>query len=294
MPHQLYVGSPGSGKTTTARILIDHILQQKDDLLILNGSEQRSIQIVRDIIMEFAKSPAIFSPIKIVFIDEADNLTPDAWKALRFIIEKYSADVKFIFTGNIDNFPDYIHSRCKFVQFKTLPKDYMISFAKSILDKEGIQYEEKDVIEVINKFYPDLRKIVNTLQDLSRLNNKLDMSRLSDVMTSDDILLQLTKELIISLLSKDNRSNMIVIKISKVISTAYIDYVKVFKTLFRSLSFEAVPLKVLISRYANRLNHVLEPSMLYYEFVHELVKVADKLDGFISPNNVFVNQEDEY
>lgn len=170
MPHLILLGSPGSGKTSFASILINHIIRHRNDFMYINGSSERGIQSIREV-GEFVKYQPLQSPIKIIFVDEADNLTNDSFKALRAIVETYQEYSRFIFTGNYDVFPEFLKSRCYIIKLYEMPYKKVVALTKDILANENIAFDEDILLKVIDIYYPDLRKIINTLQSISKGGN---------------------------------------------------------------------------------------------------------------------------
>jgi replication factor C small subunit len=162
IPHLLFYGTAGTGKTTAAKILVNNI---DCDYLFINASDERGIDVVRDRIKTFASTIG-FSPLKIVVLDECDFLTKDAAQpALRNLMEVYSNSTRFILTANyIERIIDPLVSRTQ--SFKITPpsrKDVAKAMA-NILTKEGVSYDIKTLAQVVNTYYPDIRKIINTCQ----------------------------------------------------------------------------------------------------------------------------------
>jgi DNA polymerase III delta prime subunit len=157
----LLYGTPGTGKTTLAKLIVNNF---NCDFLYINASDERGIDTIRDKVQGFASS-ASFKPIKIIILDEADFLTIQAQASLRNIIETYSRTTRFILTCNyLERIIDPLQSRCQVLKITPPSKKEVAKHVAVILDKEEINYELEDLVLVVNKHYPDVRKILNTCQ----------------------------------------------------------------------------------------------------------------------------------
>lgn len=172
IPNLLLAGRAGVGKTTVARAMIE---QLECDYLIINGSMNGNIDTLRNEIKEFASAISFSGGRKYVILDEADYLNPNSTQpALRNFMEEFSRNCGFILTANFSNrIIEPLHSRCSVIDFKIereqkplMAKD-MFKRACSILDAEGVSYDSKAVVEVVKKFFPDMRRILNELQRYS-------------------------------------------------------------------------------------------------------------------------------
>jgi DNA polymerase III delta prime subunit len=169
IPHALLVGITGSGKTTIARILIDKL---DCAVLSLNASDDRGIETVRTRVKNFLQAASRYK-WKIVFLDEADQLTPDAQGALRNIIERYSSRGRFLLTANYeDKLIEAIRSRCQTLYFRPIEQKLVVRKLKELLDLEKVEYELTDLVQIVSDCYPDIRLAINHAQRCV-LNNRL-------------------------------------------------------------------------------------------------------------------------
>jgi DNA polymerase III delta prime subunit len=200
IPNLLLSGTAGVGKTTIARALCEEV---GCDYIIINGSDESGIDVLRTKIKNYASSVSLTGGRKVIILDEADYLNPNSTQpALRGAIEEFASNCSFIFTCNFKNrIIDPIHSRCTVIDFKANgSKAKMASqFFKRvewILQEEGIEYDKEVVAAIITKHFPDNRRIINELQRYS-VSGRIDKGILTSV--SD---VQVT-ELINSLKDKD-------------------------------------------------------------------------------------------
>lgn len=186
IPNLLLTGKAGTGKTTIARAMCNDL---DCDHILINGSDERNLDTIRGKIKQFASTVSLDGnngQRKIVILDEADNLNPDAQKALRALIEEFSSNCGFIFTCNYKNrIINPIHSRCSVIDFQIFEeekKQTMVQFAKScfsILSSESVDYSKESVLLLLKRYYPDFRRTINELQRYATINNNIDEGVLS-------------------------------------------------------------------------------------------------------------------
>ena len=187
IPNLLLCGTSGVGKTTVAKALCNEL---EADWILINGSEERNIDTLRVKIKQFAStvSLTVDGGPKIVILDEADYLNPQSTQpALRGFIEEFSKNCRFIFTCNYKNrIIQPLHSRCSVIDF-TIEANQKPQIAAQIFQRilqiltdEKVEYNEKVVVEVINKFFPDFRRMLNEIQKYSA-SGKIDSGILANL-----------------------------------------------------------------------------------------------------------------
>ena len=174
VPHLLLYGRAGGGKTTLAKIIVNHV---DCDYLYINASDERNIDLVRDKLKTFASSVG-FKPMKVVILDEADYLNVNsAQPALRNLMETFSAHCRFILTCNyVEKIIDPIQSRCQTYKIVPPSKKEVALHSKTILEKEEISFDLDDLALVVTAGYPDMRKVINELQRMS-IDGKLSVDK---------------------------------------------------------------------------------------------------------------------
>ncbi len=185
IPNLLLHGGAGVGKTTVAKAMC---LEIGCDYMVINGSDESGIDTFRTKIKNYASSMSLTGGRKVIIIDEADYLNPNSTQpALRNAIEEFASNCTFIFTCNYKSrIIDPLHSRCAVIDF-TLKKDEKAKVAgqffkrvQGILATEKVEYDDKVVAELVKKYFPDFRRVINELQRYSKFG-KIDTGILSQI-----------------------------------------------------------------------------------------------------------------
>ncbi len=242
IPNLLLSGTAGVGKTTVAKALCNEV---GCDYIIINGSDENGIDVLRTKIKSYASSVSLSGGRKVVIIDEADYLNPNSIQpALRGAIEEFSNNCSFIFTCNYKNrIIDPIHSRCTVIDFKVNGNKAKLAAlffkrVESILESEKIEFEKQVVASLITKHFPDNRRILNELQRYS-LSGKIDSGILAQV---SDVQI---KELIAALKDKDFGSARKWV-VSNIDNDPALIYRKIYDSLYDYLKPQSIPQTVLI------------------------------------------------
>jgi len=185
----IFYGPAGTGKTTLAKLLVNNL---DCSHLYINASDERGIETIRDKVSSFASTMS-FSPLKVVILDEADFLTIQAQASLRNVIETFSRTTRFIMTCNyIERIIDPLQSRCQVLKIVPPNKLKIFGHLKDILNKEKIVHENNELASIIKTHYPDIRKMLNTIQ-LSNKEGELELDK--SVLVANNYIGEILKEL---------------------------------------------------------------------------------------------------
>jgi len=187
IPHLLLSSnSPGTGKSSSMRIIIE---QNKAECLQLNASTENGVDVVRNEIKNFAMSKSINGTPRIIALEEAQQLTNQAQRALLDVMERYEKNCRFILTcNNYKKLDDALISRCQHHKYEKPKKEDIWDLVQKICEKESLSVSEKLVQLLVDRYYPDMRTIVNKLQEFKELNIKITEDLiLSDVRVSEKL-----------------------------------------------------------------------------------------------------------
>jgi replication factor C small subunit len=184
IPHLLFSGAPGVGKTTLAKILINQLGVQDVDVLEINASRENSVDNVRERITNFVATMP-FGEFKVVLLDEADYISPNGQAALRGVMETYSSTARFILTCNYPNkVIPALHSRCQGFHIEKIDVTEFTARIATVLVTEGIEIDIDTLDSYVKATYPDLRKCINLVQ-MNSVDGKLVRPQESDSAMAD-------------------------------------------------------------------------------------------------------------
>lgn len=280
IPNLLFVGSAGSGKSTLSRILTSKrgiLSLPSSNLLCANGSAKRTrgISYVDNVIEPFLKNnPSGDDKIKVVYIDECDYLTEECFKSLRSTIEEYVNVGRFIWTANyIAKIPNEIQSRFQIFRFFQLPINYVTEYCHKILNTENIKYNKDDLNFIIKEIYPDVRKIVNTLQR-NTINGKLIINQNSSLTLEKNLVENVIEIISASKKNEKAKVNKLINVIANSLNEVDLDFRNIYSSLFYDKRV-SVPSKIVINNYTNSHTSCLVPSMHFMSMILDVIKTLN-------------------
>lgn len=188
IPHLLFAGPAGTGKSTLALIIVKELFGEewRDNYLELNASDERGINIIREKVKNFARSKSLGKvPFKVIFLDEADALTPEAQQALRRTMENYSATCRFILSCNYSTkIIDPIQSRCAIFRFKLLEKKDIERIINRIAERENLTISPESVEMLYEGSEGDCRKCINLLQSTASISPSITPDLVSTIISN--------------------------------------------------------------------------------------------------------------
>jgi DNA polymerase III delta prime subunit len=276
IPNMILAGTAGVGKTTVARAMCEEI---GADYILINGSDESGIDTLRVKIKGFASSVSLMGGRKVIIIDEADYLNPNSTQpAFRGVIEEFSGNCSFIFTCNFKNrIIEPLHSRCAVIDFKLKNGEKakmasaLMKRIENILKNESVEYDPAVLAEIITKFFPDYRRVLNELQRYSTFG-KIDTGILS-ADTNFKI-----KELI-KLIATKNFSEIRKWVSNNSDNDVNLIYREIYDNLYEVLKKETIPAAViLLAKYQYQAAFVADQQINLLAFLTELMIETSVLD----------------
>ena len=268
IPHLLFFSSPGTGKTSIGKILIRQI---PCDSLVINASDENGVDDIRNKVQDFCMTMGM-QPLKIMFLDEADRLTPDAQGILRNLMETYSQSTRFILTCNYqEKIAPAIKSRCQSFEIRPPSKGECMAHLVKILDTEKVTYRKEDVAFIVASYFPDMRKIINFAQQ-SSIRGELKIAKAN---TADMDF----KTKLVDMLKAHNRAGIFTEIRQLVADASFSNYEEVYKYLFDHINEYAenkapeVILHLADAVYQSAL--VFEREITFVAAMHKLLTVLN-------------------
>ena len=265
IPHLLLTGTAGLGKTTTAKILAKSI---SDDVLYINASDETSVETIRTKVKGFCATMS-FGGQKIVILDEFDAMSMNAMMMLRNVMEEFISNSRFILTCNyLNKVIDPIRSRCQVFEFKGADKVSILKRCAFILKEENVKFNKetikKELTAIVDKCYPDIRKIIGSLEKFS-VNGKFEFDE--RLLEEDGCeLIELIKEKKIS----EIRQNIV----------GSIDYEILYRNLFdNSVELDeqkSVSIKLCVAEYLYRHSIIVDQEINFMGCIYQIIQILDE------------------
>lgn len=284
MPHLLFTGPAGVGKTTTALCMSRQLLGEdwKRDTLELNASDERGIKMVRERVKEFAAVIKIRTTerderkFRIIILDEADEMTSEAQTALRRIMEDSSETTRFVIICNyLSQIIEPIQSRCAVFRFKRIEKETVEDHLKWLCKKEGIKYDDKAISQIFDSTNGDLRHSINILQSASvmgsiSVSNVLASLGLTGKSKVNDIIR-------LAMSGKFNDARIKLLELTAVYGMSEFDFLKyAYEAVYSLKLAHPEDFASLIAEYDYRLTHGSHPDIQLTAFLAQLSRIGSK------------------
>ncbi|MCJ2540219.1 MAG: replication factor C small subunit [Candidatus Thermoplasmatota archaeon] len=275
MPHLMFAGRAGTGKTTCALALVREFFGEgwKFNFQELNASDERGIDVVRTKIKDFARMAPIGSDFKVIFLDESDALTSDAQAALRRTMEMYSRTCRFILSCNYSSkIIEPIQSRCAVFSFRPLRPEDVKVYLERVAEKEGLELQDDGIDALIYVAQGDLRKATNSLQVAAALTTKIDdesIYRSTQTVRPEEI-----KDLINTALEGDFT------KARKGLETILIDYALSGEDLIRQIHRNMYDLQIKERDKVRLVDHIGEVEFRMVEGANPRIQLESLLAHF--------------
>ena len=266
IPHLLFFGTAGGGKTSLAKLLVKHI---PCDHIYINASDERTIDTIRDKIVGFAATVS-FNPLRVIILDEADYLPALSQAALRNVMETYSIHSRFILTCNyVERMTSPIVSRCSGFKIEPPSMEAVAEHLAGILDEEKVKYTIEDIAFVVRSYYPDVRKIINYAQQ-SVVNEELKIAE-ENAIESD------YKTKLIELLKQSKRSGVFDDIRQLVADATFSNYDEVYAFLYEKVGDYAkgkeAPVILELADAVYQSSLVFEKEITFVAMIHKILKV---------------------
>lgn len=268
IPNLILAGSAGIGKTTIAKAFCKMI---NADMIYINASNESGVDTIRHKIIQFASTASMEGNLKVVLLDEADQLSISAQGILRAVIEEFHTSTRFILTCNFKNkLMDALHSRCTSIDFSVSKEEKQELIMKAwkrscqILSEEGISFDKKAVATIVARFFPDMRRVLNYLQKAS-VTGSVDAASLSDTIPTDSLY--------------DAMKNKKFSEVRKWVAENYDDYQSVYRDLYDRLldlfTGQSIPqIIIIIDMYQDRATRVADPEISFMACLTEIMATA--------------------
>lgn len=267
IPHLLFYGTAGTGKTTLAKIIIKNI---DCDAMYINASDENNVDNVRTKIKEFASTSG-FSDLKVIILDEADYLTHNSQAALRNIMETYAFTTRFILTCNyIEKISEPLHSRCQCFEVAPLQKKDVAIHLKNVLHSESIKHTMDDLGYIVNTYYPDIRKVLNFAQQ-SVLNGEIKIEELNSAIFN-------TKNQLLDILKNEQNAATAFNKIRQLVADSGVrHYEELYQLLFDNVD-EYAPKQqsaaiLVVAEYLYQSSMVVNKEIVFMACVAKLLEM---------------------